>query len=167
MPLFGALGGWSQGRIDALIERLIADGFLERGDTEYRLLALTPAGREADQEALVRYSAPLAPARTTTGSAKLTTGTALPLAEALGAAADEVALDAAQERIYEQLKTWRTAQARERAIPPYIIAHDRQLREVALRQPGDTETLLKIKGFGLSKVETYGEEILAIVTGDV
>ena len=166
MPLFGALGAWSQGKIDALIERLIAEGFVERGDGEYRLLSLTKAGWDADATLLERYVAPPPSARAAaTTAAKLTTGSALPLGEALGEAADEVQLDAAQERLLARLKEWRSAQARERAIPPYIIAHDRQLREVALRQPADAEELLKIKGFGAAKVDTYGEEILAMVAG--
>jgi hypothetical protein len=174
MPLFGALGTWSQSKIDGLLDRLIADGFVERGDTEYRLLTLTRAGWDADQSTLAGYSLPLRGAATpNTGTArgaaataaKLTTGTALPLGEALGDAADEIQLDAHGEDLLARLKAWRSAQARERAIPPYIIAHDRQLRDVALHQPADTEELLKIKGFGAAKVDTYGDEILAIVAG--
>jgi ATP-dependent DNA helicase RecQ len=173
MPLFGALGGWSQGKIDALIDRLIADGFVERGETEYRLLSLTRTGWDADETAFAGYSLPLRGAASNSGSgaargaattaAKLTTGSALPLGEALGEAADEIQLDAHGEDLLTRLKAWRAAQARERAIPPYIIAHDRQLRDVALHQPANTEELLKIKGFGPAKVDTYGDEILAIV----
>jgi superfamily II DNA helicase RecQ len=173
MPLFGALGAWSQSKIDALLDRLIADGFLERGETEYRLLSLTRAGWDADQSAFAGYSLPLRGAATTPGAArgaattaaKLTTGTALPLGEALGDAANEIQLDARGEDLLARLKAWRAEQARDRAIPPYIIAHDRQLRDVALHQPANTEELLKIKGFGPAKVDTYGDEILAIVAG--
>jgi ATP-dependent DNA helicase RecQ len=169
MPLFGALGAWSQGKIDAMIDRLIADGFVERGDTEYRLLTLTRTGLDADQAMLASFSAPsrAASASTTshsiTTAAKLTTGSALPLGEALGEAAEEIQLDAQGEDLLARLKAWRSAQARERAIPPYIIAQDRQLRDVALHRPADTEQLMKIKGFGTAKVDTYGDEILAIV----
>ena len=133
---------WSQSKIDALLDRLIADGFVERGDTEYRLLSLTRAGWDADQETLAGYSTPPRGAATpaaargaATTAAKLTTGSALPLSEALGEAADEIQLDAHGEDLLARLKAWRAAQARERAIPPYIIAHDRQLRDVALHQP--------------------------------
>jgi ATP-dependent DNA helicase RecQ len=168
MPLFGALGAWSQSKIDTLLDRLIADGFVERGETEYRLLSLTPKGWEADEATLAGFAAPprataAAPARSAMPAAKLMTGSALPLGEALGDAADEVQLDVEGEELLARLKAWRAAQARERAIPPYIIAHDRQLREVALRRPADTEQLLKIKGFGAAKVDTYGDDILAIV----
>src|SRR5690349_9009088 len=125
MPLFGALGAWSQGKIDALIDRLIADGFVERGDTEYRLLSLTPTGWDADQATLAGFSTPsraaTSPSRSATAAAKLTTGSALPLGEALGEAADEIQLDAQGEDLLARLKAWRAAQARERSIPPYII----------------------------------------------
>jgi ATP-dependent DNA helicase RecQ len=59
-PRFGALGGLSQGRIDALIERLIADDFVVRGEGEYRPLSLTPRGEAADAGALAAYAAPSA-----------------------------------------------------------------------------------------------------------
>ncbi|MFN8536306.1 MAG: HRDC domain-containing protein [Thermomicrobiales bacterium] len=140
---------------------------MERGDTEYRLLTLTRAGWDADQHTLAGYSAApraaASPTRSATTAAKLTTGSALPLGEALGEAADEIQLDAQGEDLLARLKAWRSAQARERAIPPYIIANDRQLRDVALHRPADAEQLLKIKGFGSAKVDTYGDEILAIV----
>lgn len=163
MPLFGALGGMSQGRIDALLERLIADGFVERGDTEYRLLTLTRAGWDADRAALARYAAPPPPPpRTATSAARLTTGTARPVGEG-GDEAAEVALDPDQQATYERLRAWRTGEARERAIPPYIIAHDRQLRDVVLARPATHAELQKVKGFGPAKVDTYGDAILAIL----
>ncbi len=162
-PLFGALGGWSQGRIDGLLERLLADGLIARGDSEYRPLTLTSAGEAADAATFTAYAAPV-PLRPAT-AAKLTTGAAL--ANGASAAADEgeEPLDAEQAALLERLRAWRTAEARERAIPPYIIAHDRQLREVTLRLPASHEELLAIKGFGAAKVDTYGDAILGLIAG--
>jgi len=159
MPLFGALGAWSQGRIDALIERLIADGLIARGDSEYRPLSLTAAGQGAGSDELAAYAAP--PRAAHAAAAKLTTGTARPLIED----GDDgvAALDAESAALLERLKTWRSAEARERAVPPYIIAKDAQLRDVALQLPATPEELQAIKGFGPAKVDTFGEAILALV----
>jgi ATP-dependent DNA helicase RecQ len=160
MPLFGALGAWSQGRIDALIERLIADGMIARGDSEYRPLSLTPAGQGAGPGELAAYAAPQRAAYTA-AVATLTTGTARPLTE--DGDNDVDPLDAASAALLERLKAWRSAEARARAVPPYIIAKDALLRDVALQLPATPEELQAIKGFGPAKVDTFGEAILALV----
>jgi len=160
MPLFGALGAWSQGRIDALIERLIADGMIARGDSEYRPLSLTPAGQGAGPGELAAYAAPQRAAHTA-AVATLTTGTARPLTE--DGDNDVDPLDAASAALLERLKAWRSAEARARAVPPYIIAKDALLRDVALQLPATPEELQAIKGFGPAKVDTFGEAILALV----
>lgn len=162
LALFGALGGWSQGRIDALVERLIADGLIARGDSEYRPLSLTADGQGAGAEALAAYAA--APRAAPAAAAKLTTGTARPLVDDGDAGAS--ALDSEGATLLERLKEWRTAEARERAVPPYIIAKDAQLRDVALQLPATSEELRAIKGFGPAKVDTFGAAILALVNGD-
>ena len=166
-PRFGALGGLSQGRIDALIERLIADDFVVRGEGEYRPLSLTPRGEAADAGALAAYAAPSAApsvARSGAALAKLTTGTARALGDE--SAEDGAALDGAQAALLERLRAWRSAEARERAVPPYIIAKDAMLHDVVLRQPGSPEELAAIKGFGPAKLASFGEAILALVAGE-
>jgi ATP-dependent DNA helicase RecQ len=161
-PRFGALGGLSQGRIDALIERLIADDYIVRADNEYRTLSLTTRGAAADGAALAGYAAPqAAPARSGAAMAKLTTGTARALGDE-GAGA-ELTLDGQQAALLERLRAWRSAEARERAVPPYIIAKDAMLHEVVLRQPGSLDELAAIKGFGPAKLDSFGAALLAIV----
>ncbi|MDP9373896.1 MAG: HRDC domain-containing protein, partial [Chloroflexota bacterium] len=153
---FGALAGLPQGRINGLIDRLIADGFIARDESgEYPRLSLTPAGRAADGDVLAAYNAP------PPTNAVLSVGRA----PGNGAAdsAEGVELTAAQAALFERLKAWRTAQAAERAVPPYVIAHDRMLRELAVQRPATHEELLAIKGFGPAKVDTYGDELLALL----
>lgn len=162
LALFGALGGWSQGRIDALIERLIAGGLIARGDSEYRPLSLTSAGQSAGAGELAPYAA--TPRGVPAAAAKLMTGTARPLDHDDDAGMSD--LDAEGAALLARLKEWRGAEARERAVPPYIIAKDAQLRDVALQLPTTPDALLAIKGFGPAKVDTFGTAILALVNGD-
>lgn len=61
------------------------------------------------------------------------------------------------------LKTWRTALAQEKSMPPYIIAHDKALEAVAALKPTTEKELLDVPGFGAKKVEVYGPDILRIV----
>ena len=65
--------------------------------------------------------------------------------------------------LFEALRTWRYQKASGQKIAPFIIAHDKTLREISSRKPQTTEQLLAVPGLGPKKVEAYGPEILAII----
>jgi ATP-dependent DNA helicase RecQ len=67
------------------------------------------------------------------------------------------------EALFETLRQWRTAQAREQKVSPYMIFHDRVLRSIAANLPTDPEALRAIPGVGPAKLEHYGHTVLAIV----
>jgi hypothetical protein len=67
------------------------------------------------------------------------------------------------EALFEVLRQWRTAQAREQGVAPFVIFHDRVLRAVAASLPADPEALRAIPGVGPAKLEQYGHTLLAIV----
>ncbi len=67
------------------------------------------------------------------------------------------------EEIYEALRQWRSAKAAERGVPPYIIAHDNALKQVAMRRPDSLRKLLQVPGFGPKRVDDFGQDLLAIV----
>jgi ATP-dependent DNA helicase RecQ len=46
-------------------------------------------------------------------------------------------------------------------VPPYIIFHDRVLREMASRLPRDVAALRFIPGIGEAKARSYGEAFIA------
>ena len=48
-------------------------------------------------------------------------------------------------------------------MPPYVVASDRSLRDIAALRPADPEALQTAHGIGPAKVEKYGAAILAIV----
>jgi ATP-dependent DNA helicase RecQ len=62
-----------------------------------------------------------------------------------------------------RLKAWRLAQAREQAVPAYVIFHDATLAEIARRQPRDLDALASIAGIGARKLERYGAALIAVV----
>jgi ATP-dependent DNA helicase PIF1 len=81
--------------------------------------------------------------------------------------ADEVVVETSSivdEALFGKLKAWRAQRAQSENLPAYIIAHDRTLSAVAVAKPATPQQLLGVSGFGPKKVETYGPEILAIVT---
>lgn len=62
-----------------------------------------------------------------------------------------------------QLKKWRTTQAAKQKIPPYMVAHDTLLEEIATRKPQTEQALLGVKGMGKMKLEKYGSELLTML----
>ena len=53
--------------------------------------------------------------------------------------------------------------AREQGVPPYVVAGDRTLREIAATRPGTLDELGSVYGIGPAKVEKYGPGLLEIV----
>ena len=72
--------------------------------------------------------------------------------------------------LLEALQLWRRDRARADAVPAYVVAHDATLREIAEDRPRTLAALRRVKGMGPAKLESYGDEILAIIeakwTGD-
>ena len=65
--------------------------------------------------------------------------------------------------LFEELRKWRSEQARAKQMPPYIIATDAALHAIEKARPKDLNELGGIRGVGASKAIQYGAEILQIV----
>lgn len=71
-------------------------------------------------------------------------------------------LDAA---LLDRLKEWRRRRASSDGLPPYVIAHDSHLESIASLRPTNPAELERCDGIGKSRLERYGDEILAVVSG--
>jgi ATP-dependent DNA helicase RecQ len=76
-------------------------------------------------------------------------------------------LDAAGQAVFEALRAHRLDRARELNVPPYVVASDRTLREIAMLRPRDVEQLLMCHGIGPAKAEKYGSGLLEVVQDTV
>jgi superfamily II DNA helicase RecQ len=65
----------------------------------------------------------------------------------------------------DALREWRLAEARRRAIAPFIILHDRTLMAIAAARPQSTAELLAVPGIGPGKATEYGDAIVSVVRG--
>ena len=74
------------------------------------------------------------------------------------------ALDADVRARFETLRVWRRDRAAEQHVPPYVIFQDKTLLEIALAEPGSLRALGEISGVGQSKLDRYGEGLLAALT---
>ena len=84
---------------------------------------------------------------------------------AAGAGAGADGQDADLE-LLQRLKDWRREQAREQAVPPYVVFHDRTLVELAARRPHQIAELAAISGIGAAKLERYGSALLSLLNSD-
>ncbi len=69
------------------------------------------------------------------------------------------------EGLLARLKAWRLAQAREQAVPAFVVFNDRTLAELAARKPADLAALAGVSGIGQAKLARYGEALLAVIEG--
>lgn len=76
----------------------------------------------------------------------------------------EAAVLAEDTLLFDELRQWRLSRARLEGIAPYMVAHDSTLHEMAMRRPQTEQALLGIKGFGKTKMEKYGSEIIKIMS---
>ncbi|RIK89338.1 MAG: ATP-dependent DNA helicase RecQ, partial [Proteobacteria bacterium] len=75
------------------------------------------------------------------------------------------ALDEAGRALFDALRRWRLELARREGVPPYVVASDRTLRDVARLRPRDLAELEQAHGIGPAKAQRYGGELLALVQG--
>jgi DNA helicase-2/ATP-dependent DNA helicase PcrA len=67
--------------------------------------------------------------------------------------------------LFEELRRWRSQQAKAASVPAFVIFDDKTLTEVASRRPTDKAGLLAVPGIGPVKLERYGDDLLAVVAG--
>jgi ATP-dependent DNA helicase RecQ len=84
---------------------------------------------------------------------------------AKSAAAPVAELPAAAASVFEALRAWRAATAKEQGVPAYVIFHDASLRQIATQAPASLAALASVNGVGESKLAKYGEQILEVLSG--
>ena len=83
---------------------------------------------------------------------------------AAAAAAVAADLPEAAAGVFERLRAWRGATAKEQGVPAYVIFHDATLREIAARSPSTLAELGTVSGVGEHKLAKYGQQVLDTLT---
>ncbi|HYH26266.1 MAG TPA: ATP-dependent DNA helicase UvrD2 [Blastococcus sp.] len=115
-------------------------------------LARNPGGRRARPRSqfltgLVPESGPTAPpARRTAKRAK-------------------VVLEGEAGELFERLRAWRSSAAQSASVPAYVVFSDATLQAIAESRPASLRELSGLPGIGAKKLELYGEDVLAAVSG--
>ncbi|NQE91001.1 DNA helicase RecQ [Nocardia terpenica] len=136
------------------IRQLLAQGLLAVHG-EYGVLVLTEASNE------VLFSGRTVALRREPERAKVAKA---PRAKTSRLAAADLA--PGDTDLFERLRAWRAATAKEQGVPAYVVFHDATLREIATRKPTTLTELGTISGIGESKRGKYGEGVLEVVAAN-
>ncbi|MET8951266.1 DNA helicase RecQ [Streptomyces sp. NPDC004533] len=153
LSVFGIGEELTEGEWRGVVRQLLAQGLLAV-EGEYGTLVLTePSGSVLRREREVPLrKEPARPAAARSSS---------PKSERRPKAAAELSPDLLP--VFEALRSWRAAQAKEQGVPAYVIFHDATLREIATARPTTVAELGTIGGVGEKKLATYGEGVLGVL----
>jgi ATP-dependent DNA helicase RecQ len=153
-PTFGALAAHSEEWLLRLLRRLVTAGWVDFSGGERPVAVLTEEGA-----AVMRGERParlLLPSRAPARAPS-------PSRMARRAGAGEGALDEAGRALFDALRIHRLEVARAAGLPPYAVATDRALRDIAALRPATSAELELAHGIGPAKAKRFGPGLLAVV----
>jgi ATP-dependent DNA helicase RecQ len=150
-PTWGALSGHSEEWLLRLLRRCVSAGWVDFTSGDRPVARLTPAGRavmKAERPARLLLPPTATPSRSVSRGRKT---------------APPPEMGNVDEGLFEALRRHRTSLARAQGVPPYVVAGDRTLREIAATRPTTLGELSALYGIGPAKVERYGPGLLEVV----
>lgn len=153
---FGALAWKNEEWLLALLRRCVTAGWIDFTTDERPVVLLTPAGKTVlFGQGPVRFLLP--PERSVrSGGRQSATGTRK--------RRETVVLTNPEDTVlFDALRARRLELARAEGMPPYVVASDRTLRELAEVRPRSIAQLQEIYGIGATKAARYGEAFLDVV----
>ncbi|MEV5507855.1 DNA helicase RecQ [Streptomyces orinoci] len=153
LSVFGIGTELSAAEWRGVVRQLLAEGLLAV-EGEYGTLVLTDASAEVlgqRRQVLLRREPEKPKSKRSGGTAKAKGATAV------------AELPEAAVPVFEELRAWRAAAAREQGVPAYVIFHDATLREIATARPDSLQELGTIGGVGENKLAKYGQPILDLL----
>ncbi|WP_291050247.1 DNA helicase RecQ [Herbiconiux sp.] len=161
LTVWGIGADLSEQQWRGVVRQLLAQGLLAVHDDGYGTLVITPESAEVLSGAravqLRREPERVASSR---GSGSGSSGSG---GSRSGSAA-KAELSTEDAELFEVLRAWRAATAREQGVPAYVVFHDATLAAVAAQRPSSVEALAGIAGIGERKREAYGEGLIAAVS---
>ena len=148
LSTYGLMSGQAQKQIMNLIFQLLDQRLLERSAGEYPVLLLNDASMEVLRSERVVHLIP-AKAQKVRRSSR-----------------DSASWEGVDMELFERLRELRTALARKREVPPYLIFGDASLRDMATSKPSAREEFLAVHGVGDKKLADLGEAFLACIAGE-
>jgi len=169
-PTFGVLRAYREEWLTRLLRRCVTAGWVDFFGLDRPVVALTEEGISAMRaERPVRLLLP--PLETTPIATSKPRDPIAPRSAARRSAASRSA--AAREgaevfsdrdrALFDALRGYRLKRAAASGVPPYVVASDRTLREIAAERPRTIDELLVIHGIGPARARRYGKGLLEVV----
>ncbi len=146
---FGIGREYTQNEWQSIFRQLVALNLLTADGSEFGGLKMTPQGQAFLKQRETLHL------RKFTGKVKTSTPRHARPAMTFD---DEV-----DSELFAAMKVARLELAREQNVPPYVIFHDRTLRELAIHKPRSLAALSQISGVGEKKMERYGDTFLQVI----
>ncbi|SDY58930.1 DNA helicase RecQ [Herbiconiux ginsengi] len=141
-----------------VVRQLLAQGLLAVNDDGYGTLVITPeSGSVLAGERVVQLRRE--PERVASSRGGSSGGGS----RGGRASAAKAELSVADAELFEALRAWRAATAKEQGVPAYVVFHDATLATVAALRPASLAELEGISGIGERKRESYGPGLVATV----
>jgi ATP-dependent DNA helicase RecQ len=154
LSTYGLLKDRSHEWIVALLRALVAAGWVDLTTTDHPVPYVTRAGADVMKGA--------APARILLPAEPRGKGRSR-VEKVKREPVDPGTLDDGARELFERLRAHRAGVARERGVPPYVVAHDRTLLAMVAARPRSTSELLTVHGMGPARAEQYGEGFLRVI----
>ena len=159
-PTFGSLKEHPEPWLMRVLRRCVTAGWVDFTTDEKPVVLLTEAGRavmKAEQPARLllpsRVSAvPGGPSRSRGERGRRSGGESL-----------EAEIDGPAAAVFSALRAHRLSLSRAQGVPPYVVASDRTLREMAVLKPRTLGELMSVHGIGPAKADRYGRGFLDTV----
>jgi ATP-dependent DNA helicase RecQ len=142
----------------AVFRQLVAQGLLDVDHAGYGSLRLAGASRAVLTGGQAVHLRQLQAGKPKAAAKR-------PAAQGAGQGAGHAAgLDPAGARLWQRLREWRAAIAKEHGVPAYVVFHDATLAELARVRPRSEAELGQISGVGTRKLERYGAALLGLLS---
>ncbi|HRA96194.1 MAG TPA: ATP-dependent DNA helicase RecQ [Nitrospira sp.] len=154
-PEYGGYHTWSKTALTRVVKDLIEAGYLQVEGLEYPTLDLTRKGQEVVKgtSSLVLQERAEAPGVSVLQPQEGRESRSM-------APPHTVVVD---PQLFERLRQLRRELAEEEGVAPFVIFHDKTLRNIAGHKPVTLAALQEIPGIGEVKVERYGRRVLGVV----
>ncbi len=149
LSTFGLLADVPIAELRAYLDQLVEQDLLLRTAGQYPVLQLTARGVAAlkGQTDVELYRQP----RPAPGQRKR------------GPARDAPTWEGVDGDLFEALRQCRLEVARARGVRPYVVFHDKTLRDLARRRPTTKSELLQVSGIGARKADDLGPIVLEVI----
>ncbi|MBM7659677.1 ATP-dependent DNA helicase RecQ [Bacillus mesophilus] len=137
LSTYGLLSKYAEKEISAMIQYLIAEGYLALSEGQYPVVSLT------------KESLPVLLGQVQIFKRGLT----VPTKQRPESNSD----------LFDRLRELRKQIAQEESVPPFVIFSDRTLRELCEIKPVSMDEIIEVKGIGEQKRDKYGERFLLVI----